>query len=316
LARLSLTSNQVDEFEIRATVLNDTFESEDFPASRSAQFVLHCPNCHAETFLGDKFCQECGGLQPAFEEKPRFSSDSLFQMVAHKSKFLYFTVGVLSASFLVLACAFLFAKVPDDLQNALSENKLNDAVAVAEKLMVSRLGSLQGSDAEIYSDAFFRRAQVFADNKNYKLALIDLSKVLPTYSKQAQVAELRRSCVVRAWQVHAEEAKGIGFAPKMQESKRAVSRVPARAKETNSKAQAAVPNPKKSTEIEFDSTSNVSASPSEPSSELDSEEAEMAAYNRHLADYFSRRESKSSKVSAIKEPPSFSEWVQSGKSEF
>lgn len=316
LARLSLTSNQVDEFEIRASVLNDTFESEDFSASRSAQYVLHCPNCQAETFLGDKFCQECGGLQPAFEEKPRFSADSLFQMAADKSKFLYFTVGVLSASLLVLTCAFLFARVPDDLQNALSENKLNDAVVVAEKLMVSRLGSLQEHDAEIYSDAFFRRAQVFADNKNYKLALIDLAKVLPDYSKQAQVAELRRSCVVRAWQAHAEETRGIGIAAKMQESKRVVSKFPARLKETSSKTQAAVHSPKVSEQSEFDSSSNVSASPSEPSSELDSEEAEMAAYNRHLADYFSRRESKSSKVSAIKEPPSFSEWVQSGKSEF
>ncbi|MBX9951420.1 MAG: zinc ribbon domain-containing protein [Candidatus Obscuribacterales bacterium] len=315
MARLSLTSNQVDELEIRATVLNDTFASEDLASSPAAQFILHCPHCQSETLLGDKFCQDCGGLQPAFEEKTSFAS--LVSMLQSNSKLLYFSVGVLSASLLVLTCFYFFAKVPGDLQNSLSANKLNEAVAIAEKLMVSRLGSLQGHDAELYSDAFFRRAQVFAVNKNYKLALLDLSRVLPSYSKRAEVAELRKSCGILAWQGNSVEIDN----PKLQESKR--SKLAARVKVASTTAQAIVPSAhsaineaKSLVQSESGPAASGGALPIESSCELDSEEAEMATYNRHLADYFSRRESKSSKASAIKEPPSFSEWVQSGKSEF
>lgn len=298
-------------------MLNETFASEDLAASPAAQFILHCPHCQSETLLGDKFCQDCGGLQPAFEEKTSFAS--LVTMLQSNSKFLYFSVGVLSASLLVLTCFYFFAKVPGDLQNSLSANKLNEAVVIAEKLMVSRLGSLQGPDAELYSEAFFRRAQVFAVNKNYKLALLDLSRVLPSYSKRAEVAELRKTCGVLAWQGNSVAIEN----PKLQESKRSASKLAARVKVASTTAQAPVPSPhsavneaKSLVQSESGPFASGGASPIESSCELDSEEAEMAAYNRYLADYFSRRESKSSKASAIKEPPSFSEWVQSGKSEF
>lgn len=257
------------------------------------------------------YCQECGSVQPAFAEKPHSSLSSLWGYLARHYKVICVASGAVGAALFVLAVFLVFAKIPADLQSALSANKLNDAVVLAEKLMVSRLGKLDGADADLYSQAFYKRAQVFAGNGNYKKALLDLSKVLPAYSRMAAVEQLRNFCVAGI-----TPAPGLDLTP----AKIPVNNAPP-AKEPTRAAKANVGrNREQPSKLSSLSPVSKQQAPTEESNldkeEVDSEEADMAVYNRHLAEYFSRRESKSSKASSIKEPPSFSEWVQSGKSEF
>jgi hypothetical protein len=344
LTRLSTTSNRVEEFEIRATLLSDSLGVEEFSESASSQFMLRCPSCESETFVGDKFCQECGCVQPAFAEKSRLSSEAFLSVLSENRKNLYLWVGVCVGVLFVLITSVLYLAVPGDLEKALSTNKLNDAAIIADRLLVSRLGVLQGRDAELYSDAFFRRAQVFAKNKNYKFAFVDLSKVQSSYSKRAEASQLRNLCTILV-------AQGNNSTP--QTSPRATSDAAANSQaaaqsvriesstakqfKTQSNSQAMAQNrPSKSLDADLRATgvspSSLPAEKPAPSAntnsvkdEVDSEEADMAAYNRHLAEYFSRqglkdskdsRDSKASKAAGTKELPSFSEWVQSGKSEF
>ncbi len=281
------------------------------PSYSGADFVLHCPDCQAETFLGDMYCQECGSVQPAFAEKPHSSLHIFWGFLSRNYRVICVASGAVAAALLVLAGFVVFARIPADLQSALSENKLNDAVVLAEKLMVSRLGKLEGGDADLYSQAFFKRAQIFAGNGNYKKALLDLSKVLPAYSKMADVEQLRNVCVAGV-----TPAAGLIVPPaKTTQDNAPPAKEPARA------AKASLGrNREQTSKLSSSSLISKDQAPVEESNldkeEVDSEEADMAVYNRHLAEYFSRRESKSSKASSVKEPPSFSEWVQSGKSEF
>lgn len=358
LTRLSTTSNRVEEFEIRATLLSDSLGVEEFSESASLQFMLRCPSCESETFVGDKFCQECGCVQPAFAEKSRLSSDAFLSVLSENRKNLYLWVGVCVGVLFVLITSVLYLTVPGDLEKALSTNRLNDAAVIADRLLVSRLGVLQGRDAELYSDAFFRRAQVFAKNKNYKFAFVDLSKVQSSYSKHAEASQLRNLCTILVAQgnkssLPPSSAASTAASANSQAASQSVRIQPSAAKQSKMQdTQASVQQAKssnsqalaqtrqsKSLDADLRATgvspSSLAAEKPAPSAntnsvkdEVDSEEADMAAYNRHLAEYFSRqglkeskdsrdsKDSKASKAAGTKELPSFSEWVQSGKSEF
>lgn len=336
LPRLSTTSHQVENSEIRAIMLSDSVCSDEISVAHSAQHVMHCPHCQSETFLGDKFCQECGGVQPAFEEQSRLSPEFFLPVLANHSKLLFVSIGVCLAVVLVLSSSVLYFGVTADLEKALSANKLNDAVVIADRLNVSRFGSLSGREAELFSDAFFRRAQVFAANKNYQFALADVIKVLPSYSKHAQAMQLRTICALSFAQRKSVTTPMV-VKSKLSETKSEEPRLSIAAQRTNSTAPIgkmqnnrvetqlnrteAQRNPievKNSQSILSKRTNGeaLAVSTNSQKDEVDSEEADMAVYNRHLADYFMRKESRSSKASATSEPPSFSEWVQSGKSEF
>jgi hypothetical protein len=343
LPRLSTTSNKVEDSEIRAILLSDSICSDEIPVPHSAQHIMHCPHCQSETFLGDKFCQECGGVQPAFEEQSRLSPEFFLPVLADNSKLLFVSIGVCLAVVLVVSSSVLYFGVTADLEKALSANKLNDAVVIADRLNVSRFGSLSGLEAELFSDAFFRRAQVFAANKNYQFALADLIKVLPSYSKHAQAMQLRSICALFLAQKKSVTTPMVVEsklpATKSEEQSRSVApqRIKAiapignlqnnqaephlnRAEAQSNRAEAQLNRVEaKNTQSVLSKRANgeaMAVATNSERDEVDSEEADMAAYNRHLADYFTRKESKSSKASATSEPPSFSEWVQSGKSEF
>lgn len=240
-----------------------------------------------------------------------------------------------AVALIVIAVVVSVIKLPDDLDKSIAANRLNDAADLAEKLFVSRFGALNGRDAESYSDAFYKRAQVFAKNRNFKLALVDLSKVLPSFSRTAEVEQLKASYQLFLTQGNTPSATNA--APLIETSS---ATRPIKSKETSqpnisrpqvkSKIQAAS-NPSQKNDPLID---NVAAeaqlvdSTNIDKDEVNSEEADMAAYNRHLAEYFSRRDAKDtkgakvtketreSKVSTVKDPPSFSEWVQTGKAEF
>lgn len=345
-------------------MLSDSICSDEISVAHSAQHVMHCPHCESETFLGDKFCQECGGVQPAFEEQSRLSPDFFLPVLADNSKLLFVSIGVCLAVVLVVSSSVLYFGVTADLEKALSANKLNDAVVIADRLNVSRFGSLSGREAELFSDAFFRRAQVFAANKNYQFALADLIKVLPSYSKHAQAVQLRTICALFSAQRKSVTTPMLaeGKSPKTKGEDQSPSVAPQRTNaiaptgnlqnnraeahlnraepqrnlvESQSNREGAQSNrvepqrnraepqlnraETKNSQSAISKRTNgeaMAVSTNSEKDEVDSEEADMAAYNRHLADYFTRKESRSSKASATSEPPSFSEWVQSGKSEF
>ncbi len=264
-------------------------------------------------------------MQPAFESKPSFSPESVQQLVAFNRKHL---IGLCASALalIVIAVVVSVMRLPDELDKTISANRLNDAAFLAERLFVSRFGALNGRDAESYSEAFYRRAKVFAKNRNFKLALVDLSKVLPSYSRKAEVAQLKASYQLFLTQGNSPSEKDTTVVIETR------STAPlAKAKDTGeqnivrtpvaSKTQAAN-SPSKTSDATIDAAAQETEavdSKSNDKDEVNSEEADMAAYNRHLAEYFSHRESKGikdSKGSTAKEPPSFSEWVQTGKAEF
>jgi hypothetical protein len=334
LVKLAAASSETEQCEIRATLLSDSFGTDAFStssttsSSSSLQLVLHCPTCDAETFLGDQFCQECGSIQPAFESKPSFSPESVKQLVAFNRKHV---VGLCATALamVVIAVVVSVIRLPEELDRTISANRLNDAADLAEKLFVSRFGALNGHDAESYSEAFYKRAQVFAKNRNFKLALVDLSKVLPSFSRTSEVAQLKASYQLFLTQGNPPHEANADAVIELRSPARPIKSKDAGESKIsrtsgNSKTQAIG-----STDAESDATIDAAAaeaqtvdSTSIDKDEVNSEEADMAAYNRHLAEYFSHRESKDtkgtkdSKVSTVKDPPSFSEWVQTGKADF
>lgn len=334
MGRLTTASYQTEECEIRATLLSDTFEdhSHSKPFYRSSQLVLQCPTCNAETFLGDQFCQECGSTQPAFQNESRVSPDAIKSFIASRKKILFAICALVLSVWLVIALLSAVT-ITDELDKTISQNRLNDAAGLAEKLFVSRFGSLSGRDAELYSEAFYRRAQVFANNRSFKPALGDLAKVLPSYSKSAEVAQLKASYQLLLSQGNiavepsaktAKEMRSVFHLTKADAvSAPVVGKTPARVRTApSSSAESIAADIAESPESQPVDLAN------SDKEEVNSEEVDMAAYNRHLAEYFSRTESKGSKgstnssnssntkSSSMKEPPSFSEWVQSGKTDF
>ncbi len=336
-------------------MLSDTFEDDSHlqPSSRSSQLALQCPACNAETFLGDQFCQECGSTQPAFENKSRITFDAIKTFLTSKKKGLIAVCALLLGIWPVTAIVSAIT-LPDQLDKTISQNRLNDATGLAERLFVSRFGTLSGRDAELYSEAFYRRAQVFAKNRNFKLALVDLTKVLPSYSKSSEVSQLKASYLLFLSQgksaletatMQVESKAMTPLAPNttapLAPNTTALRETRSVSQQTNSanvSLQAATRMPanaqpqalgtQTATSVAAGTAGTVESAdaPADVANldkvEVNSEEADMAAYNRRLAEYFSHAESKNlkrsnkPKGSSVKEPPSFSEWVQSGKAEF
>lgn len=346
LARLTTDSNQVDakDFEIRATLLSDSFGA-------FANDTLRCSVCTEEIFAGDLFCQECGAAQTPANEKSARAADSapveyspvadsndsfadkFIEIVSSKPKLIASVSAALIAGLIGFVMLATFISLPNELSNALKENQLNKATELAEKLMLSRFGTLSGNDAEIYSLAFHRRAQVFAGNRNFKMAFADLAKVLPSYSQIAQVEQLKPAYALLVCQPVPAQASVID--PDGQTDARSssnsitaagtsrISALPSRASTDGASVKNAIG--KNSTTSSHARASNVPQAedtaehPTNSSKEevnSDTEEADMAAYNRRLAEYFSHAAPRDTNGSAAKDPPSFSEWVQSGKTDF
>ncbi len=267
-------------------------------------------------------------MQPAFESKPSFSPESVKQLVDFNRKHL---IGLCSTALalVVIAVVVSVIRLPDELDKAISANRLNDAADLAERLFVLRFGALNGRDAESYSEAFYKRAQVFAKNRNFKLALVDLLKVLPSFSRSAEAAQLKASYQLFLTQANPSSETNAASVIETQLAARPtkskdvgeqnVSRAPVNIKtkaagSTSIASDAAID----ATEVEAQAADSANSE----KDEVNSEEADMAAYNRHLAEYFSHRESNDTKgaidsqVLTVKDPPSFSEWVQAGKADF
>ena len=344
LAPLTTDSNQVaaKDFEIRATLLSDSFEAIQNQDSSIVCSFLLCSACGAETFSGDSFCQECGAAQPCLEglytravETYRDCSDDsvdsvadrLMQSVSNNPKLIAIVTVAAVIGVVGVIMLATFVRLPGELNNALKENQLNRATALAEKLMLSRFGTLSGHDAELYSIAFHKRAQVFAGNRNFKLAFADLVRVLPSYSQIGEVEQLKASYALFVSQAGEVAQNKIETAGQSETKTASVETSLLKGNSGRSNTRAAGPN--KTGDINS-SVKSIAAEPvapiksvdaQEPSTNStkeevnsDTEEADMAAYNRRLADYFSAP--KEAKGTSAKDPPSFSEWVQSGKADF
>jgi len=291
-------------------------------------FKMHCPYCNAETFLGDCFCQECGAIQPAFVEKPpNFFKKAKQALCAKPMLFAACIAAGLVLAFGIVGLK-LFFDLPGELRNALNQNRLNDATELAQKLMVSRFGYLDGADAELHNAAFHRRAKIFANNRNFKMALADLMQVRTAYSQFTEVEQLKSLYSGLLFQPAPSTLKSGGAnvsvatpsTDAVQNSDvpaRRVASSAARQSEQALSRQAAEAagssELKHSSSAESEVTEEPSTSSSKEEVNSDTEEAEMAAYNRQLAEHFQSRESRGS---AAKEPPSFTEWIGSGKAAF
>ncbi len=323
LGRLNTASYEIEECEIRATLLSDTFDGDaiSMPSSHSSQLASSCPACTAETFLGDQFCQECGSTLTVFESQPRFTIDKVTGLLG-SPKITLVALGVLLAVVFSGAAIMSAIAIPGDLDKAIAANRLNDATTLAERLYLARLGALEGREAEAYSEAYYKRGQIFAKNGNYANALDDLKKVLPTYSKSTVVAQTIFDYQLYLSQGNSRSQAGTTISnathsvasqtKTKQVAIQNVSKMPAasniKTPESRTQKVAAVSDVDSIEGQLLDSTNT-------DRDEVNLEEVDMAAYNSQLAEYFSRKE-KNSKGSQTKDPPSFSEWVQSGKAQF
>lgn len=354
LARLTTDSNQVDakDFEIRATLLSDSYGAfANQVSSTNADPALHCSACAAETFPGDRFCQECGAPQPSEVGKPAPPAvfvepvdsvlDRFLHWVSNHPGLVLFAAAATVIGVVGLVMLTTFFSLPGDLNNALKANQLNSATDLAEKLKLSRFGALSGDDAELYSAAFHKRAQVFAGNRNFKMAFADLTKVMPSYSQFAQTQQLQSAYALLVSQPGAQPNTQPGQYLDSAQSD-AIESGNGKTSPVKDIAAAAAPSSKAYStagavnknvpDKKSDNSVALKAAPSQPPEDTqetsygtnsskqevnsDNEEADMAAYNRRLADYFSHHGSKDAGGSSAKDPPSFSEWVQSGKADF
>ncbi len=144
-------------------------------------------------FSAINYRQNAEVTQPAFENKSRISPDAIKTFLASQKKSLIAICALLVGIWSRLCNRVCHYTSLTSLDKTISQNRLNDATGLAERLFVSRFGTLSGRDAEMYSEAFYRRAQVFAKNRNFKLALGDLTRVLPSYSRSAEVSQLKAS---------------------------------------------------------------------------------------------------------------------------
>jgi hypothetical protein len=359
LAPLTTDSNQVDakDFEIRATLLSDSFgafANHDSSVVDSASLL--CSACGAETLSGDSFCQECGAAQPSSEgldsracvtyrnhsidpsnapsndsSRDFFDSfaDRLIQSVSNNPKLIALVAVAVVIGVVGVTMLATFFRLPAELNSALKENQLNRAATLAEKLMLSRFGALSGDDAELYSTAFHKRAQVFAGNRNFKLAFADLVRVLPSYSRIGEVEQLKASYALFVSQ-SSEVAQSKIEAAGQDKGKTASVETslprgnsgrsnpralePTKTGDINSPVKSIAAKPLAATQSNDNQEPSTNSTKEEVNS--DTEEADMAAYNRRLADYFSQPAPEHTKGDSAKDPPSFSEWVQSGKADF
>lgn len=341
MSRLGTETNQIeiDDCEIRASLISDyTFS----PVSQS--LMLRCPHCSADTYLGDQFCQECGVVQPAFEEETGFSPKKLGaklgeSFVINKKKTLLLS-GFATALLLIATVCFGVSKQADEVQTCITANRLNDAAAAAERMYVSHFGTLKGRDADLYSEVFHRRAQVYASNQNFKSAICDLAKILPGYSKAAEAAQLADtyrlamvgtlspavSVKAQNSQVSVQSDSNISSAiPQTNfalSGKSAEYRLQQKSVAQTVSVESSKTNPQLNAQKLSTKSAEISVGSESEEGTSEAEEADMAAYNRHLAEYFTRRKSgdgadgQAQSRTTAKEPPSFNEWVQSGKSEF
>lgn len=323
---ITLSTESSESNEIRASLLR---VSEGTASPANFEVRLRCPLCSEETFLGDRFCQECGSVQPAFADENYSIFGRAKEFLSNKKQLASAILTFSLLGGLVLYAIFTSLSLPGEVEKSLQENRLNDAVRLSEQLYVARFGSLSGKDAELYCTAFHRRAQIFAANNNAKGALVDLARVLPTYSQKADVDRL--SQLYLASIMSNKDIPHANVSPKAQPSGTTTdATIPSK---PNLVDTSAAPSQMKSRKNLSDPVSAMkehsSAQPAAGTPEASSgdnsddddarEEKEMAHYNNMLAEYFSKKKQNDSVQTSsekLKEPPSFNEWIQSGRSEF
>lgn len=320
----SPTSTEADE--IRASLLR---VSPDSVSPSAFEVRLRCPFCAEETFLGDRFCQECGSIQPAFADNSVAFFDKAKELLATKKQLLCAISIVTMIGGLLFYAVFTSLSLPGELEQSLKANRLNESVRLSEQLLVARFGSLTGKDAELYCTSFHRRALVYGSNNNAKGALVDLARILPTYSQKAEVDRLTQfytasllinqpvapnsSSLKKAESGIANDAAGQS---KLNAHESSISR------QTVSQTQNSVRASLTSKDLSKTPTTSASAAAAAVDNGEDDdakEEKEMAHYNNMLAEYFSKKkqgDTPPGNAETVKEPPSFNEWVQSGKAEF
>lgn len=320
----SPTSTEANE--IRASLLR---ASNDSISPSAFEVRLRCPFCAEETFLGDRFCQECGSIQPAFSDNSISIIDKAKELLATKKQLF----GVISLATviggLLFYAVFTSLSLPGELEQSLKANRLNESVRLSEQLLVARFGNLSGKDAELYCTSFHRRAQVYGSNNNPKSALVDLARILPTYSQKAEVDRLTQFYTASLL-INQPEAPNSSSLKKGESgiASDAAGQSKLNARESSTSRQNASPtqNSASASLTSKDLSKTPTTSASAANAAVDNgedddakEEKEMAHYNNMLAEYFSKKkqgDAPSGNAETVKEPPSFNEWVQSGKAEF
>ncbi|MBC7997740.1 MAG: hypothetical protein IAF58_07345 [Leptolyngbya sp.] len=322
----SESSKGSENNEIRASLLR---VSDGTASPTNFEVRLRCPFCAEETFLGDRFCQECGSVQPAFADETLSIFEKAKEFLSTKKQLASAILALSIFGGLAFYGIFTSLSLPGEVEKSLQENRLNDAVRLSEQLYVARFGSLSGKDAELYSVAFHRRAQIFATNNNTKAALVDLARVLPAYSQKADVDRLSQSyftSMMSNKDIPGDKASSKVLSPGTAadatlQGKQKLLDSSAAQSQTSSKKN--LSNPVSA--INEDSSAQAAAGKTDAAAGDTSddddarEEKEMAHYNNMLAEYFSKKKQNDSVQASsekLKEPPSFNEWIQSGRSEF
>jgi hypothetical protein len=193
-----------------------------------------------------------------------------------------------------------------------------------EKISLNRRGALSKEERDTFNNVLYQRAQKFAEQENYRLALSDLLRITPDFAdysearkkikQYSQPKDLDKPAVAKPTAISAKTAAPVETAPAATPSPPVIS--PAQKPEEKAPKETAL-TPQVTTKKVKDGTLVTT-------SRWNYTDDDVAKYDKMLADYFSverlatRRTIKDGLgVSAqSKEPPSFREWLDQGKPNF
>lgn len=219
---------------------------------------------------------------------------------------------------------------------AVGANRLNEAVQIMEHISIKGAGKLNVKQRAVLNEALYLRARDFADKRQYRLALSDLLRVTPEFVNYDDVRRLVGLYVAQAQKQMDEE----GSLLKNKQLKEIQSKQRSYNLSQNEHDIQANDNRKpNSSSIYSDDdtlTTNRSIEPLQdtlhPSEHNEAQQslrwnysdADVVIYHKLLADYFSparigtRRKIKDDLGVAAenRDPPTFKEWLDSGKPNF
>lgn len=242
-------------------------------------------------------------------------------------------------------------------QSAAATNQIDQAINLLDRLSAAKSGNLKDDERNLLNDSLLKRSAVFETNGSIRLAMADLLRITPDFASYAQARQKLQEYGQREPQlVSAKQSEPAALEKKsvqpvlpaaaaIEASPPAVARQTAyrdrsieevresksitqseRAADEDDRPAVSDAGPVTNADHPAEAVQSRQAAPAPASSaktKVKFSDADVAQYNKLLADYFSRSQSTSHQAAShstgggeSKEPPSLKEWLERGRPAF
>ena len=211
-------------------------------------------------------------------------------------------------------------------QAALKAGRLDESLAIMEKLSIARDGTLSSEEKTVRNQAFYKRAKAWADKGDYQSAIADLLRISPDFPEYAEsrqkVAEFAKLGDAKPGRKDSKAKRAAVSASRATETAAASSS--SAAKNGTTVASKEVRPAADQASQDLDNTADADSS-----QRIHYTDADQVRYHKLLEGYFSASRTAASQspewisadqspsASAEKaEPPTLQEWLKQGKPDF